>query len=57
MSKPSSNRRALSGTFLRVRRKPLCRDRKRIPGLVNGKRNRSSESVTRKLRLEWEDGG
>jgi hypothetical protein len=57
MSKPSSNRRALSGTFLRVRRKPLCRDRKRIPGLVNGKRNRSSESVTRELRLEWEDGG
>ena len=38
MSTPSSNRRALSGTFLRVRRKPLCRDRKRIPGLVKRKK-------------------
>lgn len=55
MSTPSSNRPALSGTFLRARRKPLCRDRKRIPGLANrGGRNRIEGQSHERLRLEWE---
>lgn len=54
VSTPSSNHPAPSGTFLRAPRKLLCRDRKRIPGLV--KETGTFRSVTREMQLEWECG-